>query len=61
MAIIVSQVKTRLKDGSNHQQIIESARKTAQLRPEQIKHSYLIKSSVDARHQEHIAGQLGGI
>ena len=54
MAIIVSQVKTRLKDGSSHQQIIESARKTAQLRPEQIKRSYLIKSSVDARHQENI-------
>ncbi|MEE0211864.1 MAG: hypothetical protein UEP78_07365 [Negativibacillus sp.] len=54
MAIIVSQVKTRLKDGSNHQQIIESARKTAQLRSEQIKRSYLIKSSVDARHQENI-------
>lgn len=54
MAIIVSQVKTRLKDGSSHQQIIESARKTAQLRLEQIKRSYLIKSSVDARHQENI-------
>ena len=54
MAIIVSQVKTRLKDGSSHQQIIESARKTVQLRPEQIKRSYLIKSSVDARHQENI-------
>ena len=54
MAIIVSQVKTRLKDGSSHQQIIESARKTAQLHPEQIKRSYLIKSSVDARHQENI-------
>ena len=54
MAIIVSQVKTRLMDGSSHQQIIESARKTAQLRPEQIKRSYLIKSSVDARHQENI-------
>lgn len=54
MAIIVSQVKSRLKDGSSHQQIIESARKTAQLRPEQIKRSYLIKSSVDARHQENI-------
>lgn len=54
MAIIVSQVKTKLKDGSSHQQIIESARKTAQLRPEQIKRSYLIKSSVDARHQENI-------
>lgn len=54
MAIIVSQVKTRLKDGSSYQQIIESARKTAQLRPEQIKRSYLIKSSVDARHQENI-------
>lgn len=54
MAIIVSQVKTRLKDGSSRQQIIESARKTAQLRPEQIRRSYLIKSSVDARHQENI-------
>lgn len=54
MAIIVSQIKTRLKDCDSRQQIIESARKTAQLRPEQIKRSYLIKSSVDARHQENI-------
>lgn len=54
MAIIVSQIKTRLKDCDSRQQIIESASKTAQLRPEQIKRSYLIKSSVDARHQENI-------
>ena len=54
MAIIVSQVKTTLEESSNQDRIWEAARKTARLKPEEIKKTYLVKSSIDARKQDHI-------
>ena len=54
MAIIVSQVKTTLEESSNQDRIWEAARKTARLKPEEIEKTYLVKSSIDARKQDHI-------
>lgn len=54
MAIIVSQVKTALKDSSDREKILEAARKMAHLRREEIACAYLVKTSVDARHQDNI-------
>ena len=54
MAIIVSQVKTTLEESSNQDRIWEVARKTARLKPEEIEKTYLVKSSIDARKQDHI-------
>lgn len=59
MAIIVSQIKTALSEFESQEvfekKAIESARKTAKIRTEEIARAYLTKSSVDARKKEQIS------
>lgn len=54
MAIIVSQVKTKLQESQYQEKILEEARKTAKIKANEIEKAYLIKSSVDARKKENI-------
>ncbi len=52
MAIIISNIKTGLN--KSREDILDTARKVARLKPEQIQESYLVKSSVDARKKNNI-------
>ena len=54
MAIIVSQIKTKLEESQDKEKIIAAARKAAHLKESEIKKAYIVKSSVDARKKEHI-------
>lgn len=52
MAIVVTQIQTGLEQ--TKEEILELARKTAKLRPEEIKGAFIVKSSIDARKQDRI-------
>ncbi len=52
MAIIISNIKTGLN--KSREDILDTARKAARLKPEQVQESYLVKSSVDARKKNNI-------
>ncbi len=54
MAIIISQIKTALEDSEQQDKIIESARKAARIRQDEVKRAYLVKSSIDARKKDNI-------